>query len=201
MRVSSPLGFSLGFVFLSSKLFSELRFGFTQNSPLEKKQQNRFFIQFRFYRETLIKSTGNHAYEFNVFFFISLFCVPSSIDDDRADTCNAHILCSLSIVREGWREIFRSESKSKNHENVFSFLFTCKFSILDDEGKSLLGAGEFYFHILSWVHLNIFLLASLQLHVLCSGKIKFKQECHKNSFILAAVVAFTTLGKETNTTW
>lgn len=39
--------------------------------------------------------------------------------------------------------------KVKIMKMFFSFLFTCKISILDDEGKSLLGAGEFYFHISS----------------------------------------------------
>lgn len=77
------------------------------NSPTAKS----IFHSIWFYRETLIKSTWNvfevtprNLMFFHYFaFFCILFCFPPRcrIDDDRADTCNARILYSLSIPSEG----------------------------------------------------------------------------------------------------
>lgn len=88
----------------------------------------------------------------------------SPVDDDRADTCNASILYSLSISGD---ERFESEESEKSWETLFSFLFVAwKDSHQRRKGRSLLGAREFYFQILvDFIWIFCCFLVSLQKHV------------------------------------
>lgn len=122
------------------------------------------------------------------FFYIFAIYFAPGIDGDRADTCDANILCSLSMNAE-----MSSRVKMEFDGKWFSSQTQFRRAQKKRWAKFIRSEGSFISSNFSWVHLNISPtpLSWQTLFWRGGGKIKSQKECHKNSFIPRATSGFS----------